>query len=430
MVLVVIFSWKEQDLKKNNLRVQAADIIYQVRFSGAYLNKSLQQVSDLSPQDQGLLTNIAYGTIKHYDYLRTLLRQQMPTLKVKKRVEVILILSLYQFLYLERIPTYAIVDNAVEMSKKHGGQPIARFVNATLHRLFADKTTLQLDTTDMDTAAIFAVTYSMPLWLIKLLLAQYGATDTKFYLDAMMLPARQFIRYNRLKVSADYSIEHAETRDLPFSGEYLGGSAVKHPDFLQGKFTIQNLSSQRVGYFVEPQPEESILDMCAAPGGKTTHLAELTADKAHILALDLYPQRVTQIEENATRLGINNIKTLVADATTFVPETDFDKVLLDAPCSGLGVLAQKPEIRYTITPEALDELVALQATLLEKAWSVLKPGGTLIYSTCTINRKENEKQVENFLKKVPNGTLVEEQFIFSEMAAGSAGFYLAKLVKA
>lgn len=418
-------------MNKNRTRQYAIEIVYQARYQAGYINKELQKVADLSKTDMGLLTTLVYGTIKQYEYLKAILLEQQPTLKVKKRVEVILVVALYQFLFLERIPDYAIINAAVELTKQYASVEVSRFVNALLRRIFVKREQLILPVSIHDETDNLALQYSMPAWLIKLLQAQYGTEKMLVFLQAIQQPARQFIRLNRLRNIPEENITKHQWKPtaLPYCYENEKGNSSQTDDFLAGNYTIQNIASQSVGYFVNPQKYDKILDMCAAPGGKTTHLAELTEDTAEIIALDLYEHRVKQIDQNTKRLAITGITTKAADARFFLDEKGFDKILLDAPCSGLGVLAQKPEIRYTITPAAFDELENLQRTLLDTAWQNLREQGVLIYSTCTINRKENEKQIQQFLKKYPDANFLEERLFFDEMQQGFAGFYMAKIQK-
>jgi 16S rRNA (cytosine967-C5)-methyltransferase len=419
-------------LKIDKTRLYACKIITAVRFNGAYLNKRLQHISDLPTKDMALLTSLCYGVIKNYDYLKTLIIRQQSDIRLKRPVEVILVLAFYQFLLLDKIPSYAIIDTAVDLTKQRAGLATSRFVNAFLHQAFANKQKLLSTLSSGETLeADLALRYSMPLWLIKLLLAQYGADETTSFLTAVQLPAQQFIRVNKLRATAEAFAERQGyiQQDVPYCFATTSGTNVQSDPFLAGKVTVQNISSQAVGYFVNPQRGDNILDMCAAPGGKATHLAELTGDMAHITALEMYGDRVLQIEENQRRLGINSITALQADATDFQTDTMYDKILLDAPCSGLGTLAQKPEIRYHLQPTDLDALVLLQRQLIDHAWTLLKNGGELIYSTCTINRKENERQVSYLLEQQPTAQLLEERLIFDEMREGYAGFYMAKISK-
>jgi len=405
-------------------------IITAVRFHGGYLNKTLQQIDDLSDKDMALLTTMTYGVIKKYDYLKALILQEQADIKLKRSIEVILVVAFYQYIFLDKIPQYAIIDTAVELAKEKEDIVAGQFVNAFLHKAFSEGKELVLDKTRFASVEDrLAVIYSVPVWLVKLLFAQYGEEDTRFFLEMSELPAKTFIRINQLK-PATFSPEDEYVRTpVPYCFEAKGGNQVKNVAFATGMYTIQNISSQTVGYFVDPQASDRILDMCAAPGGKTTQLAELTADKADITALDIYEERVAQIKKNAQRLGIKSIQAIRADATDFQSKTMYDKILLDAPCSGLGTLAQKPEIRYHVSPEMLDELVVLQQKLIAQAWRLLAEGGELTYSTCTINRKENERQVQAMLKEYPNASLIEERHIFKEMRNGYAGFYLAKIKK-
>ncbi len=420
---------KKQSQDSRELAIQ---IIFETRYNSGYINKQLQEVKELSRSDMGFLTNIVYGVMKDYDYLLAVLEQQNVELSKNKRIiRVILAVALYQFLMLDKIPTYAIIDSAVRIARKKTNDFSATFVNATLRQVLQDKENLKLDVESKEKPEQLALLYSMPLWLTRLVIAQYGIEKTENYYQWSRLANRQFARVNSLKATQEeiLAIDGFVKAELPNAVEYLEGNIAATEAYQNGLLTIQNLSSQKVGQMLDPQPEEKILDMCAAPGGKTTHLAELAKDKADITALDIYPFRAKQIEENAKRLGLTSIQAFAKDALVVENLTYYDKILLDAPCSGLGVLRQKPEIKYQLTPEMLDELVILQKNLLEAAWKQLKVGGILVYSTCTINKKENEKQVATFLQKTEQAELLTEEHIFDEMQNGYAGFYLAKLKK-
>ncbi|MGL5042500.1 MAG: 16S rRNA (cytosine(967)-C(5))-methyltransferase RsmB [Culicoidibacterales bacterium] len=421
--------------KSNNnttdVRELASQIILETCYNKGYINKQLQGIKQLSPSDMSFLTNIVYGVVKDYDYLQAILATRVDLAKNKRIVRVILAMSLYQFLSLDKIPTYAIIDSAVRVARAKTNDFTATFVNAVLRKILVDKATLTVDTTSLSEIEALAIKHSQPLWLTKLLVSQYNLEEaTSFYLWVSE-SNRQFARVNTLKASKEEILELPGfiAADGVDAVEYLLGNIAATEAFLQGRVMIQNLSSQLVAPSLNPQRGDTILDMCAAPGGKTTHLAQLTGNKATITAMDLYPFRVKQIDENAQRLGNTTINSVTGDALSLDKTIFYDRILLDAPCSGLGVLKQKPEIKYQITPTILDELVVLQRKLLKSGWSQLKVGGTFVYSTCTINKKENQKQIAQFLANTPDAKLVAENEVFAQMAEGYSGFYLATMLK-
>ena len=417
-----------------NVRIIAADIIYEVMYKSGYLNKLLQKDYGLSNNDQRLLTTITYGTIKHYIYLEYIFDFHIKDAKIKRLTKVIFLIALYQYLFLDKIPMYAIVDQAVLTAQKRMNKFVAKFVNVTMRNLLTQpKSALIPDFTGLQLNEKLAYQYSVPLWLWQLVSAQYDSETAKKYFSNVQNDPQQFVRINRLKTeTVDLLAESLALEPISdISHAYINksGNIALSPAYQNGQVSIQNLSSQAVGFLVNPKPNDIILDMCAAPGGKTTHLAELADDKISITAYDVHSFRVEQIMANAERLGIQNITAETADAITTQKPNHYTKILLDAPCSGLGVLQQKPEIKYHITPSALDDLIIIQQKLLESAWIQLQDQGELIYSTCTINRKENEKQIDAFLKKHPDAKVLTERLIIDEVEQGYTGFYMTKLKK-
>lgn len=416
------------------MRTLAVTIVYEARFNNGYINKQLQNVHHLSNEDMRLLTTICYGSIKQFDYLYNMFEFINGDAKNKPKAKTIIVVAMFQFFYLDKVPTYAILDAAVETAKKIMNNHVATYINAILRKFFNNDEIMeqyQAYLVTLDDANRLAIQYSVPQWLVNLLIAQYGIKDASQFLVNSQLESKQFVRANTLKVTTSELLEVDKFSAAPLANalEYQGGNTAATSYFQEGLISVQNISSQLVAHFVDPQPHEHILDMCAAPGGKTTHLAELAQDKAYIMAYDLYPLRVKQIEQNVTRLELQSVRVKVHDALV-VEQQQYDKILLDAPCSGLGVMSQKPEIRYHITPTDLDDLILLQQQLLNSAWQQLLPGGILVYSTCTINRKENEKQVQYLLHKHEDATVIEERLILDEMLDGYSGFYMAKIQKA
>lgn len=415
-----------------SVRSIAVDIIFNVRYEGGYINKSLQEISLTETTDMSLLTNLVYGTIKNYEYLEAYINEYTELNKSKRIVRVIVVLAAYQLLFLDKIPEYAIIDQAVSEAKKRSNDFAGNFVNSLLRKIVQGiKDGKDLNLEGKENYQRIAIEESMPEWIVRLMISQYGEQETASFLNEAKSPSRQFARVNRLKTAKSEILLEPGFLDtsLPDGVEYLEGNIASHPLFKEGKISVQNISSQEIGEALAPRPGERIWDMCAAPGGKTAHIAEIMGDEGEVIATDLYPLRVNQITENIERLGIKSVKAQVQDVLQADKMGMFDRILLDAPCSGFGVLRQKPEIKYQIEPNDLDELSMIQREMLKVAYGHLKQGGTLVYSTCTINRKENEKQIEWFLSQFEDMKLERQKTIFSEVVDGHSGFYYAILLK-
>ena len=338
-------------------------------------------------------------------------------------------MSAYQLLLLDRIPGYAVVSESVDIARKIAGGHYASLVNAVLRKMAdnnAQKVALEGYIEKLGVEA------SHPDWLLRLWEAHYGREIMEEICWNDLQPGRIALKVNTMKTSEQQLLE-----DPLFSKGtlnnclYYDGNILDTDYFRNDLVSIQSESSQKVVLKVSPNPGERILDMCAAPGTKSIQMAIHSNDQAEIMAVDLYPQRVALIDQAVERHGLKNITTRCLDARNLpkeIPLYYFDKVLLDAPCSGLGTLKHKPEIKINTRPEDLDDIIMLQAQLLEAACLMLKPGGQLIYSTCTLNRKENDRQIRQFLLQHEEFELVSEETIFP-FVYDSDGFYIANLRK-
>lgn len=426
-------------------RAVAFKILKRVFFDQAHASLLLRQLPpELSGRDQALVNTLVYGTIKNQRYLRYQWEHLVQTLP-DPAVCLLLDLSLFQELFLAKIPSYALVNEAIELSKKEAGGRYRKLVTAVLHQaiqqgekvpaLLANlQQAYQNKQEKIDLALIetLALVTSHPLWLVQLWLAQLGFLKTYDLCYFNNTIASLELRLNPFKTSWENLASDENFQKNPAAKFALSyqGNVLTTDYFKQRQVVIQSVSSQQVVEAFDLAPEQRYLDLCSAPGGKALLLASLEPKLAEIVAVDIYPARVKLIQQEMKRQGITNIKTLVADATE-LSETElglFAGVLLDAPCSGLGVLRHKPEIKWRLTPTALDELEILQARLLTKAAQFVAPGGQLVYATCTINQKENERQIKRFLAEQPNFTLVFEKNLFPPVVA-SDGFYLAKLLR-
>lgn len=437
-----------------NVRDAALSILLAVDKNQAYSNLLLHETikrHKIEPKDRALLTEMTYGTLQHKMtldyYLEPFIRG-----KIDHWVRWLLRLSLYQMHYLTRIPPHAAVNEAVEIAKRRGHKGIASTVNGILRSILRQG----VRSTDEITDPIerLSIATSHPNWLVERWVAAYGMATTQAMLEENNVPPIQTVRVNLTKGTVEEAITHLTAEGIKVERSTLipeclhitGGQAARTSAFGQGLITIQDESSMLPATVMNPQPDWRVLDMCAAPGGKTTHLAEKMNDEGSILALDLHPHKLELIDENTARLGLESIDTAPLDgrkAPEYLAVESFDAVLVDAPCSGLGVMRRKPDIKYTKREEDLESLQAIQLSLLKAATRLLKPGGLLIYSTCTVDKTENEGTVAQFLQDVKKMQLTPLQNLPAALDAkqkdgmlqvfpqdfGSDGFFVAAFRK-
>lgn len=399
------------------------DICLHNTYSNLLLRKELNKAKE---QDKGLITQIVYGTLQNY----RLCRYQWEDL-VKKLpsddICVLLDMSIYQLFYMDKVPAYAIINEAVEITKKSIHPKMAKMVNAVLHQAERRKER----EVKGNEVKMLAIKTSHPEWIVSMWKAQYGMDVAEKICYANMETKPNAARVNTWKTSKEKLL----AQDERFHEGYMSkdallydGSIAETSSYEQGLISIQDEASQLIARIVDPQPDEEILDVCSAPGTKANHMAELMQNKGHIVCGDLHPHRVELIREGAKRLGITIMEPMVMDATELaeIKGQMFDRVLCDVPCSGYGVLARKSDIKYHMKSEDMDTLIPIQKKILSKSAEHVKPNGILVYSTCTLNKKENEKQIQAFLKEHDDFMLVEERTIFP-FEAHSDGFYMAKL---
>lgn len=395
----------------------AVQVLYAVDVEGAYTNLELDKAlfsCDLPTQDKGLITELVYGTVTYRDHLDFVLQNysNKPVKKMDGLTRQILRMAFYQLLFLDRIPAHAAVNEAVNTAKRlqNKHQRSDKFINAILRRYLADEGSIQWPDRRKNTAGYFAKYYSFPQWMVDTWLKEYGKAGAEQFCQYMNAKAPLVARVNTLRVSREQLIddlakENISAIPLDAIPEALvlqtPGSLRNIKAFQEGKFIIQDTSSMLVAHALSPQAHDRIADLCAAPGGKTTHIAALMQDKGRVDAFDLHAHRVQLIQENARRLGITCIEASVQDGTQFSADVPYDRVLVDAPCSGLGVLNRRPDARWHRRRQQIPDLVALQGQLLDRAAEAVKPGGILLYSTCTTLCAENEDQTEAFLARHP-----------------------------
>lgn len=406
------------------------DILRDDLYSNIALDKALRD-EPLSIVDKKFLTMLVHGTLQRYSSLEYEINQVTKGKVIKPKMKLMLIMSLYQLRYMDKTPSYAIINEAVEYMKNLDGKQAANFTNAVLRTLTRENHKPKV--ADFPNYLQYlSVAGNTPMFICKMWNAQYGMEITKEIIKVNLKEAPFAIRVNTLKTNKEKLLkgEYIEGKLAPSALLYQGNKRISELDeFKNGEISVQDESGQLVAFMLGPQKDEIILDMCAAPGSKTGHIAELMQNSGKIYALDLHEHRVKLLSEGMNRLGVSNVEALVKDATQLdFSEEMFDRILLDAPCSGLGVVRRKPDILRKITPDKIDGIMEDQRKLLESADKHLKKDGILVYSTCTINKNENEKQVSKFIEKHPNYSLLEEKVIFP-YEYDSDGFYIAKLKK-
>jgi 16S rRNA (cytosine967-C5)-methyltransferase len=407
---------------------------------GAYADRALAaEAAELDPRDRALATQIAYGTVQRRATLdhvaRTLVRR--PLERLEPVVLAAIRIGLFQLLYLGRVPTHAVVDETVELVKRdsRGG---AGLVNAVLRRAAREGASL-LEGLDDTTPAGAAVMHSVPEWLAQLWWSELGPEQARALLRRINEPAETALRVNTLIACVD---DVMEALPVPASRALgLAGSVPDLPEGLvlsapfdaqgselwrRGGITAQSRASMLVARVLAPEPGEHVLDLCAAPGGKTTHLAALIGDRGEIVAVERHPGRAAALEENCRRMRASSVRVEIRDAAEPREQNAFDRVLVDPPCSGLGTLQSRPDRRWRASLQAIEELAALQARILAAGAAATRPGGTLVYSVCTISRREGEGTLGSFLAANRNWR-AEHTLQLLPHRDGTDGFFIARL---
>ncbi|MDF2556276.1 MAG: rRNA methyltransferase [Bacillales bacterium] len=396
---------------KLTVREVALDLLEDIEKNNSYSNIALNNAikeNQFSPADSGLLTELVYGTIQRRLTLEYYLNPFIGDKKIEHWVHLLLQMSVYQMVYLDRIPEHAILNEAVEIAKFGGHQGIASFVNGVL-RSIQRKGLPSLDLLENPVERL-SIEYSHPIWLIEMWVEQFGFESTKEMCEMNLKPPVQTVRINQTKSTQDLALQSLEKDGFTVQKSSLlpeciynkSGNIAFSAAHRDGFITIQDESSMFVANVVAPEENDIVLDACAAPGGKTTHIAEKMNGQGKVVALDIHKHKIKLVTEAAKRLHLKNIEPFQLDARKIsekFEENTFDKILVDAPCSGLGVLRRKPDAKYTKLKSDIERLSTIQLGILDKVAPFLKPGGKLVYSTCTVNKEENENVVASFLRE-------------------------------
>ncbi|PIC65675.1 16S rRNA (cytosine(967)-C(5))-methyltransferase [Sporosarcina sp. P13] len=407
---------------RGNVRDAALSILMDIEneqaFSNLLLHKTIE-LYDLPQKDRALLTELTYGTLQHQmtlDYYLTPFVRG----KLQPWVRQLLRMSVYQIIFLTKIPEHAVVNEAVKIANKRGHKGVSSMVNGILRSILREGVP-GLDEIE-DPITRLSIETSHPEWLIKRWIEQYGMEEATAIAVVNNMPPVTTARINSTKTNRGEVIGLLKKEGVLASPGNLtahsiqveSGSLASTEAYKQGLLTVQDESSMLPALALQVEPGMKVLDMCAAPGGKTTHIAERMKNDGEIQAHDLHPHKLRLIEQNAQRLGLTSIHTTSGDSRellkTYEPQS-FDRVLVDAPCSGLGVIRRKPEIKYKKTVQDIKNLSVIQKDLLTVGSQLVKKDGLLVYSTCTIERTENQEIVEWFLQQHGEFELVPLQII-------------------
>lgn len=412
-------------------RGTAVKILNRVERTDSYLDKLLDvelRSNDLSDLDKNLLAELVHGVMRWQGRLDWVLNGfshgnfSKSEVNIKNTARV----ALYQLLFLTHVPHYAAVNEAVEFIKRIRGEKSGHLVNAVLRNIIRSLDAIHYPKPEEDLAQYLAVYYSHPLWMVKRWMSRFGRDELERFLAVNNEVPGLTLRINKLKIAPTEFLSLLDNANIAYQGSSFIDYFIKIKSlagigqmnmFQSGYFSIQDESAALPVLLLDPQPGDRVIDMCAAPGGKTTFLAELMNNQGEVLAVDKYESRLRIVQLNCERLGIRNVRLHVADATEF-DAPPAERVIVDVPCSGLGVLRKKPDIKWKREPEDIPRLVRQQMSLLERGSQLVKPGGVLVYSTCTTEPEENAMQIKSFLERHP------------EFAADDASRFVNKAVVA
>jgi len=401
----------------DEVRMLAWDFLQRVDRSQAFADLLLDSVFSKNPQlrvlDRAFISELVLGTLRWRSRLDLAIHRaaKFPEKKIDPKLLHLLRLGAYQILFMNRVPPFAAVNEAVRLAKAaFKSEKISGFTNAVLRSVTRNKNQEDFPPFEEQPVEYIAQALSHPRWMVERWVHEFGPEMARRMCEANNLRPPFTVRVNTLKTTRKALQERMAEANIqalpsPFSPEGLilreSPRLSEEPLFQEGFYFVQDEASQIVAHLVNPRPGERVLDACAAPGGKTTHLAQLMNDQGEIIALDLYGPKIESLRDNCRRLGIRIVTALRADALRALPfpeEMAFDRILVDAPCTGLGTLHRHPEAKWREKPRDAQRLQDLQGALLENLWTRLKPGGVIVYSTCTVTREENDFVVEAFLR--------------------------------
>ncbi|OPX51279.1 16S rRNA (cytosine(967)-C(5))-methyltransferase RsmB [Clostridium thermobutyricum] len=437
-----------------NSRSIAIKVLNRVLLEGAYSNIALSKEldsSNLNSKDKGLVTEIVYGTLRRKRTLDLIIGSFVRDISIMdKRILNILRAAIYQLRFLDKIPSYAACNEAVEEAKKISLKS-SKLVNGILRNYLKKEGKVNIKFSNK--LYKLAYDYSFEPWLVRLFISQYGENKAIKIMKGLNSTPSITLRVNSLKGDYDSVLEELERLGYnveegsisPDAIVIKGGSAIEANElFNEGKCTVQDESAMLVAPVLDLEKEDTVLDICSAPGGKTTHIGEILENTGKVLAFDLHENKLSLIKENCDRLGVKNVELSQMDGTILNEKliNIGDKVLIDVPCSGLGIIRRKPEIKWNKNKDDLKSLIKIQREIMKNSWQYLKSGGVMVYSTCTLNREENEENIRWFLKSYEDAKLdtvfigkgenieyTEDGMVTILPNKNMDGFFIAKLKK-
>lgn len=421
------------------------DILLAVTRDGEYshlaLSGTLNKYQYLEKQERAFITKVTEGTLEQMIKIDYIINSfsNIRVSKMKPVIRCILRSAVYQICFLDGVPDSAACNEAVNLAGKRGFRNLKGFVNGVLRNIARKKEQIVYPDERKQPQEAVSVQYSLPLWLVEQWETEYGMDKTKAMAKALLEEKPTAVRINLNQITKEELIKQlksegvdvTESKELPYALFLSGYDYLnKLSGFQEGCFYVQDISSMKVAETAEPKEGDVVLDVCGAPGGKSIHIAQMLRGTGQVITRDLTPSKVAKIEENIARCRIENMRAECADAR--VPDESLrekaDIVIADLPCSGLGVIGRKKDIKYKMTPEKEQELVALQREILSVVPAYVKSGGTLVYSTCTIHKAENEENVQWLLENHRELHLESMKQIFPD-ETGNDGFFIAKLRK-
>lgn len=426
-----------------SVRELVLDILMEVnekeQYSHLVIRDVLNKYQYLEKQERAFLTRLAEGTIEHMLEMDFIINSfsKVKVKKMKPLIRNLLRMSVYQLKYMDAIPDAAVCNEAVKLAKKRGFGQLRGFVNGVLRNIAREVSHLQYPDERLEPVRYLEVVYSVPAWMVEQWIADYGYEQAKGICESFLKNRPITIRTNLTKITpAELKARLEEEQvcvvpveTLEYAYEISGFDYLQSLEsFQEGLFYVQDISSMMVAEVAAPEKNSYIIDVCAAPGGKSSHLAEKMQGTGMVEARDLTEYKVSLIEENIQRHGLENMNAVQMDAT-ILDEASVNKadvLICDLPCSGLGVMGKKTDIRYKMTAEKQKDLVQLQRQILSTVHAYVKPGGTMVYSTCTIHKGENEDNVAWFVKEYPEFEVLSKEQMFPG-GIYHDGFFIAKL---
>lgn len=424
----------------------ALKIVYKIDKEDAYSNIELNEQikrnrKNLTEKDIGLISEIVYGVTTWRLTLDEIIKKysKIKIKKISPWILNILRMGIYQIIFLDKIPKSAAVNESVNLAKRYGHASSSNFVNAILRKI--EKNDYEEFFKIEDDIERISKTTSMPKWIVEELMKSNDEKEVEQICKNSNIKPKVTIRVNTLKINKQELIERLKEKNTECKetaeklDDFLILEKVKNienvEEFKQGYFTIQDISAGQTAKILNPQPGELVLDACSAPGGKTTYMAELMKNKGKIEAWDIHEHRTKLVEQNAQRLGINIIETKVKDASLYDEslKEKFDKILLDVPCLGIGVIKRKPDIKWQRKPEDIEKITEIQKKILNNCSKYLKNNGTIVYSTCSILKDENEEVVNEFLKENSEYYIKPEETRNILPNQEEDGFFICKIYK-